>query len=151
MPYKDPAVDRLKKPENYIKNREKRLQWQKQYYEEHKEEIKAKRKETRDYKLIYNQRREAFLRDHKKYYLSEKGKATRRKRDQERYNNNAEFRLKKKARDIARQIPLKESCEICGLKENLEHHHPDYSKPREVQTLCIICHGKIHGIERRLP
>jgi len=151
MPYKDPEVAKQKKREYYHKNKEKILEKRKKYYEENKEKIAKRRKETRDYKEIYRKRRESFLIDHKKYYLSEKGKATRRKRDRLKYHNDEEFRLKKKARDIARRIPLKESCEICGSTENLEHHHPDYSKPREVQTLCIICHGKIHSIERRLP
>ena len=34
-----------------------------------------------------------------------------------------------------------ENCEHCGQKIKLEMHHPDYSKPLEVQWLCTKCHG----------
>jgi hypothetical protein len=39
-----------------------------------------------------------------------------------------------------RNIPLKESCEICGSKDNLQRHHWNYNKPLMVSTLCITCH-----------
>jgi hypothetical protein len=42
-------------------------------------------------------------------------------------------------------IPLKEVCEECGNKEQLERHHPDYSKPLEIITLCRKCHQKKHS------
>lgn len=42
------------------------------------------------------------------------------------------------------QIPLAQACVRCGSKENLQHHHPDYSKPFEVITLCRACHGLVH-------
>lgn len=37
-----------------------------------------------------------------------------------------------------------ESCQICGSKEDLIKHHPDYSKPFEFIVLCRGCHTKIH-------
>jgi hypothetical protein len=36
--------------------------------------------------------------------------------------------------------PLKCSC--CGSARNLEAHHPDYSKPLEVEWLCSLCHSE---------
>jgi hypothetical protein len=45
-----------------------------------------------------------------------------------------------------RRIPLASACAQCGSKENLQHHHPDYSKPLEVITLCQTCHGLVHRI-----
>ena len=36
----------------------------------------------------------------------------------------------------------KSVCEFCNGKENLELHHPDYSKPLAVITLCRGCHRK---------
>lgn len=147
MPYKYPEVAKVKRREYYLKNREKRLLWQKQYYEERREEISAKRK-TRDYKELYQRRREKILKNRERYGKSEKGKSTRRKHCNERYRIDPEYLLKKKARDIARRLPLKDNCENCGTKEELKHHHPDYSKPREYQTLCYDCHGKVHGFRR---
>lgn len=35
---------------------------------------------------------------------------------------------------------LKEECGVCGSTEKLELHHPDYSKPLYVRTLCRKCH-----------
>jgi hypothetical protein len=43
----------------------------------------------------------------------------------------------------AGKITPKSVCEGCGKKHpRLEKHHPDYSKPLEVQWLCPKCHGK---------
>lgn len=46
-----------------------------------------------------------------------------------------------KAREMVQGKGLKKSaCERCGATEKLEMHHPDYSKPLEVVTLCVPCH-----------
>jgi hypothetical protein len=37
-------------------------------------------------------------------------------------------------------------CEKCGSIENLNKHHPDYSRPDYVITLCASCHHKIHMV-----
>ena len=58
------------------------------------------------------------------------------------------YPYKKRAQLIAtRLIPLKESCEICGVKNNLQRHHKDYGKPLEVLTLCHDCHNALEAIE----
>lgn len=49
-----------------------------------------------------------------------------------------------KAQLKARYIELGDYCEKCGSTENLEKHHPDYSKPIEIMTLCKDCHIEIH-------
>jgi hypothetical protein len=36
-------------------------------------------------------------------------------------------------------------CGHCGMKtEKIQAHHPDYSKPLEVEWLCVRCHGLVH-------
>jgi hypothetical protein len=42
-------------------------------------------------------------------------------------------------------VKKKEYCEKCGSKEGLEKHHPNYSKPLEIVTLCKCCHMEEHG------
>jgi hypothetical protein len=52
---------------------------------------------------------------------------------------------KVRAERLARKaVPLKERCEICGSTERLHRHHPDYSKPLDVITVCQPCHEKVH-------
>lgn len=36
------------------------------------------------------------------------------------------------------------TCTNCEDKSKLEAHHPDYSKPYDVEWLCIPCHHKLH-------
>lgn len=41
-------------------------------------------------------------------------------------------------------------CEKCGRRPHmtvLNGHHPDYSKPLDVQWLCDSCHGIVHEVE----
>lgn len=145
MPYKDPEVAKQKAKERYYGNKELRLKQAKEYYWKNRERIRKWRKENIDYKEKYWKNRESFLRDHKKYYTSEKGKETRRNYEREQYHNEPQFLKKKKARDIAKYIPKKDCCEKCSSKKELHNHHPDYDRPREVITLCKICHGLEHG------
>lgn len=52
---------------------------------------------------------------------------------------------KDKAHDKAARIPLPETCELCGKRQDLLHrHHPDYSKPLLVEFLCPACHALTH-------
>ena len=39
---------------------------------------------------------------------------------------------------------LKPQCEHCDSVDSLHMHHPDYSKPLEVITLCVNCHEIEH-------
>jgi hypothetical protein len=36
-------------------------------------------------------------------------------------------------------------CSQCHIEEALDGHHPDYSKPLEVQWLCRVCHRRRHS------
>ncbi|GAH71201.1 unnamed protein product, partial [marine sediment metagenome] len=47
--------------------------------------------------------------------------------------NNPE---KVRARARTKYLQLDDKCVECGSTENLEHHHPDYSKPDLTITLC---------------
>jgi len=53
----------------------------------------------------------------------------------------------RKARHFRKKL-LKGRCEICDSKNRLELHHPDYSKPLLVITLCATCHRSCHRREK---
>ena len=80
------------------------------------------------------------------YNTSEQGRKTdkaRRIRDS----------VKVKARDALRskingsKKITRQSCEICGVCP-AEGHHPDYTKPLDVEWLCTEHHNELHRKER---
>lgn len=38
-------------------------------------------------------------------------------------------------------------CEDCGRESLIQAHHPDYSKPLDVEWLCSGCHGRRHAAQ----
>lgn len=48
------------------------------------------------------------------------------------------------ARKVGHKLKLKDKCERCGVKNNLERHHSNYRKPKEIMTLCRCCHLSLH-------
>jgi hypothetical protein len=76
----------------------------------------------------------------------------------QKYHNTCWNRLnnsKKSKKEIAsgkydiralakRSIPLREKCDICQGKNNLQRHHWRYDKPLLVNTLCKTCHDIQH-------
>lgn len=67
---------------------------------------------------------------------------------QERIKYAREYRErypeKVRAHNEARDLSVGSSCEKCGSTENLLRHHPDYSRPKYVITLCRSCHFELH-------
>lgn len=47
-----------------------------------------------------------------------------------------------------RYISAKEECCHCGIKDNIQKHHPDYNDPTYIVPLCIKCHNITHTIIR---
>ena len=82
------------------------------------------------------------------YLSTEKGLAAR-KRTMDKYRiENPE---KVKARRITNYLIstgelIKEPCSVCGSTENIQCHHPDYSKPLDVVFLCQTHHYELHGV-----
>ena len=58
--------------------------------------------------------------------------------------SEASRKFKLRAKNMARKIPLKPYCEICGTSENRGRHHWNYNKPLMVNTLCKTCHDIQH-------
>ena len=42
------------------------------------------------------------------------------------------------------------TCDICRKKAKIQAHHQDYTKPLDVDWLCIGCHSKVHGAAKIL-
>ena len=51
---------------------------------------------------------------------------------------------KVRAHRLAKKIPLSPECESCGGGGLLHRHHPDYSEPLKIVTLCVTCHEAAH-------
>ena len=64
-------------------------------------------------------------------------------KDRER-RKNPEYKIKLRARELARSLPLGDECGICKTKKNLQKHHWRYDKPLLVSTLCSYCHTVQH-------
>lgn len=57
--------------------------------------------------------------------------------------------LKESVRGLTRNyikmgILTKGQCEVCGINENIEAHHDDYTKPLEIRWLCRKHHREFH-------
>ncbi len=87
-------------------------------------------------------------RERGKYYQLEKNTETYRLRhikSQAKYiAKNREVSKAHLAARLNKDVIKKSECENCGVAEKLHMHHPDYSKPLEVVTLCVPCHEVAH-------
>jgi len=114
------------------KMREAHRIWRK----DHKEKIKKKNRLWREKHPNYKQ----------------EWRTKNKERNQEHHKrNNKTYELQHPERHIAqrmaanKKVLLASNCERCGSTEQLERHHPNYSKPLSIVTLCHKCHRFIHG------
>ncbi len=88
-------------------------------------------------------RRSNIKEANKRYRQSDKGIASRVKRDRVYAQRHPErCYARKKARRRFKELP--EQCERCGALPE-ERHHPDYSQPFLVEFLCKSCHTRAHN------
>ncbi len=116
-------------------------------YRSHRDELKAKQKE---YYRAHADERRAYMKNSelmKTHYQKPEVKA--------RMNgyikiSNARYPEKRKARQLfnnaiaAGRIQRGTICSQCSSAKKVEAHHSDYSKPFEVEWLCVPCHRKRH-------
>jgi hypothetical protein len=99
-----------------------RLPCEQRWIDTHQKQIRERQKEYRRLHPLRDRRKE-----HQQYF--------------ERYPEKV-----KAQRNASRDLPIDSICFRCGSVENLERHHPDYSKPLIIVTVCRSCHMKIHGL-----
>jgi hypothetical protein len=112
--------------------------------------------------LPYSERPESWKKKHratnKRYKHTAKGREKRRAEKRRHYQKHREEEIRKTSekaqanrkminaqRLAEKYVPLGEECEECGSKEQLERHHPDYNRPKGIQTLCKRCHQAKHS------
>lgn len=127
----------------------------------HKEQVRLNRAENAEQYRLYEKMR--FKRDphrseaNKAYAKTDKGKASHAAAVAKRNRNNpvkraANIILGNAVRD-GKVIKLAE-CSRClktPLRRNLHGHHHDYSKPLDVEWICVECHGLEHHGEAPEP
>lgn len=70
------------------------------------------------------------------------------------YKSIEKHKEKQKAREMLNwhvnsgKVKKPDTCENCNVKDIIQGHHPDYSKPLEVMWLCTPCHSRQHRLER---
>lgn len=104
-------------------------------------DVQENRQTRRDYYLIYDRKR----------YDANPDRVTRNTphtRNSQAYVNKYPER-KKANTTVSNAIRdgrlIRKPCEVCGVAVGVEAHHTDYSKPLDVQWLCV----KHHAVTRR--
>lgn len=129
----------------YAENKDDRRAYNQSYHVEHREYLLTKKK------AHYAENRDKKLAHMKIYYATPEGKASRKRAE----NNHRERHPERvKARNMLRnavycgKIVKPDSCSVCGILGVIIHgHHANYSKPLEVQWVCVPCHIDIHKKE----
>lgn len=62
--------------------------------------------------------------------------------DRDPFKERARRMLRESVR--AGKVAKPKQCEQCGANGVIHGHHEDYSKPLDVQWLCVRCHGEAH-------
>ena len=68
----------------------------------------------------------------------------RRRLEQKKYSKRNPEKIFAHNQTHRARLPLDKECTLCKSNKRLERHHPDYSKPLLIITLCKSCHYKIH-------
>ena len=122
-------------------NREVLAAKQRAYYEANKE------KEAKRVKAWCGANKEKLAGAKKAYIQTPEGKAVH---DRSTRKYSKKYPLRKKAnRAVAIAVRAgrltSQPCEVCGIIEDVNAHHDDYSKPLDVRWLCRYHHNEFHN------
>ncbi len=122
--------------------KEKHSKRMKKHYSENKEYYQQK-----NAKYSRTERgREVQRKGRKKYLSTEKGRESHKRSIKQYYNKNRHKFLARWAvkSAVASGKLIRGLCEICGVIENINAHHEDYSKKLDVIWLCVKHHKEKH-------
>lgn len=145
MPYADYEKQKANSRENYLKNREKKIEQAKKYYATHKVKRDKQKKEWADRNI--EKLREYRRAYYKKYYLcAESRKALAQSVHKWKGKNPLKVLCHYAVHNALRRGDIKKPlmCTTCQLERRLHAHHADYMKPLNVEWLCSICHTNKH-------
>ena len=112
------------------------------YYEANKEQIKKKHAEYRRSERGKESQKKAT----KKFMSTEKGRLSARMaynkwQKNNRYKRRAHWAVKSA---IKAGKLIRKPCEVCGTIVDVNAHHEDYSKPFDINWLCMKHHTFLH-------
>jgi len=120
------------------------MPWTKEYKAEYQRKYRAThpeyRKKTIEYHKNFKQRNPQYYFEYNKKWREE----NKTKHNLNSHLYKCRHPKKVKATLAARYVSIGDSCINCGSIKHLEKHHPNYSKPLEIITLCKKCHVKHH-------
>lgn len=147
-PFKDPEKRREWRRMYYQQHQEEACEYTRKYRQEHLEKVREKdrqfgkqhRKEisarVKKWKALNPEKAKELA---KRYYMQHREQLLLKSRLYRQHNPEV-----KKAQKLAGyHVPLGPECELCGSTKNLERHHPDYSEPLIVVTVCSTCNKEI--------
>lgn len=122
--------------------RDRKIQYKK-YNDTHKEERKEWRNKNKNHikkriKKWYQENKER-IKEVKKEWKKKNIKLLREYGRIDRLKHKQNYLARRLSQNI--KIPLGQICEFCNISLAKEKHHPDYSKPLEVQFLCSKCNN----------
>lgn len=115
-------------------SKEKRQEYNKNYRATHKEHIKELQRRW------FENHREQSSETHKRWRRDQP-----QRRRQSHRNRKRTPEVGRAHNFVQRHTELLASaCELCSSTETLCGHHPDYSEPQIIVTLCPSCHKWVH-------
>jgi hypothetical protein len=118
-----------------VKDREKQLAAKKRYREKNRERLNV---QNRAYRKANKEKTKAYYEANRDRF-AKLSAAWKKRNPLKRAAQNA---LNNAIRDGKLMKPS--ICQRCDVQGRIQAHHPDYTKPLEVEWLCIECHAAEH-------
>jgi len=141
--------------QDYMLNRDKRIEYDRRYYLENADRLKLKSKESyhsnvekgRETRAIYAAKTRVVKRssDRKRYEVIKEDVLARRAEYRKNHPEIIKAQSLARYRLLSGRSTKPDSCPSCGKSDSrLEEHHPDYTQPLLTEWLCNSCHKLLH-------